>query len=313
MMTHPRSASHLLEKMLSAFSNVEYEHHFFVQAHASFIELVQQGPLKNARQETKDEVMKHWQDGFTNNWEPFFKKAADNNKIAFSHFHPLYSLQPAIASSYLHDEGSAEGYEEFVVKSANGDNHHSSDNPEIIPDAELLVPGTVPLINIRHPALLVPAVSRTIREFFEPSNEFIAYVSTLRWQRLVYDFYVKYGEPKGIKPFVIDADDYQGPNREAYMTKLCDTVGLNSSEIMYSWEKASQEELDKIGSGVAGIKRTILGSNKVIEGLDSKSIDLKAEEAKWEGMFGEAGAKLVKDLVQKTMEDYEYLKARKFT
>ena len=316
LLSHARTACHLLERMLSAQPNVAYASHPFASSWPLVLNTLNEGPLDMATQQSKNELMKSWQAAFTTSLEPFIQRAAEEGKVAFVHFHPHFSLQPALASAYIHGSGDAGEFEAWVVKSSSNESTHSQDNPEVLPDETLLAPGTIPILTIRHPALMVPSIYRANRKVNNDkpvSRETGLYTGTLRWQRLLYDFYVKHGPAHGIKPLIVDADDYQGKGREAFMARLCDAVGLDSKSVQYSWPKATDDDLKAMPPHVAMIKKTILGSDRIIEGLDSTSLDLDVEEAKWSAEFGGQGATEVKDLIKRTMVEYEYLSSRKFT
>ena len=219
-------------------------------------------------------------------------------------------IQPRLASAYVYGD-DPDLNRPWVLQSSTGIGH-TADNPTVLPNHALLAPGTVPIFTIRHPVLMVPSIYRTIREVESTNNEIMIFSSTLRWQRLLHDWYLQHGTAVGIKPLIVDAEDYQGSGCHLFMDRLCDAAGLDKNSVIYSWEKASDNELKSMPSIVAEIKKTILGSSGVIEGLGSASLDLEAEEAKWLELFGLEGQQEIKELVERTMDDYEYLKAHKF-
>ncbi|KAF4443307.1 hypothetical protein F53441_11458 [Fusarium austroafricanum] len=312
LISQPRTACHLLERMLSDQPNVSYASHPFVFGRAPLMQMLEKGPFERASAADIENLKSVWEDGFRANWQPFFAQAAEQKKTAFMHFHPGFSMQPQLASAYVHDKGLID-YEPMVLEMDSPP--HT--NPTVIPDKEMLAPGTVPVLTIRHPALMIPssyrALTKYATELERAGKESIIYACTFRWQRLIYDFYNEHGASRGIEPLIVDADDWQGEGREAFMNGLCAATGLEVKNLLYTWPKASEAEMSEIPWIVGKIKQTILGSVGVIEGLDSKYLDMEKEALKWKEEFGEDGGAMIQDLVARAMDDYQYLKERKFT
>ena len=181
-------------------------------------------------------------------------------------------------------------------------------NITVLPDEFFLHQNTIPVFSIRHPGLMVPSIYRAMsgREFDDSrGNSNIKFSTNLGWSRLLYDWYLS----KGVEPIVADSDDYM--TRQGFMRELCIATGLSPDHVTYSWPKASEDELSQMPQLVAGIKKTLLGSDGVITGMDARNIRLEDEVRKWKDEFGEETAVFLKELVNRAMPHYEYLHERR--
>lgn len=148
-----------------------------------------------------------------------------------------------------------------------------------------------------------------MHELEVPSREAVEFSSSLEWSRMLYDWYAKSGPSHGIEPIIVDADDYMSD--KTYVKALCERVGLDPEAVIYSWPKASEEELNSMIPMVAKIKSTILGSDGLIQGKTAAGFDMAKAEQEWISTYGEEAASKIKQLVEKTMPDYEYMRGRK--
>ncbi|KIK64798.1 hypothetical protein GYMLUDRAFT_39761 [Collybiopsis luxurians FD-317 M1] len=183
-------------------------------------------------------------------------------------------------------------------------------NPTLLPDR--IVATVSPVVIIRHPIFTYPSWVRASSVF--GGNVFDAefsLVGSYRWQRIIYDFYREYydkTDPEGKKdwPIVMDGDKLV-EDTQGQMKKFCELVGLTESEIQYSWDSAGRPP-DRLLTAFMG---TISESTGVIKGPDSLRIpDLDEEVKKWTAEWNEEVAQKVKEAVNSSLEDYEYLRAR---
>ncbi|ETN40086.1 uncharacterized protein HMPREF1541_04361 [Cyphellophora europaea CBS 101466] len=126
---------------------------------------------------------------------------------------------------------------------------------------------------------------------------------------MLYDWYTEKGPSHHVEPIIVDADDYMSDKKT--VEELCKRVGLDSDAIIYTWPKASEEELNSMLPMEAKIKFTILGSDGVIPGRTAAGFDMAKAQQEWISQYGEDGAAEIKGLVERTMLDYENMRARK--
>ncbi|KAJ2991822.1 hypothetical protein NUW58_g2379 [Xylaria curta] len=172
-----------------------------------------------------------------------------------------------------------------------------------------------PTFLIRHPALMIPSLYRTARCGIEldgkgrSKNEPYKVEATLKFVRALFDFYLNHFGKDSEWPVVLDADDIIA--HPELVMKYAELVGLDPGKLRFSWEKASQEQLDKLLSA----EKIMLGSFNASTGVDkgkiAGNIDLNTEAEKWRNEFGEEGGRKMERWVRDAMPDYEYLRSRR--
>lgn len=321
LLTHCRTASHVLQRMLSKQPNTLYGEHWFLLSRMQRRTLLRAGPLAEMDPEIPKEYMRLSDEGFSNFLE-FLADAKRQGKIAFAHTQPHTMLTPELLADHVNGTSTSSPKietQQWMAKSSlswQGEGSGIHTNPLVLPDWVLLRPGTVPIINFCHPLLLCERVYRgftTIPSYqSEKSHKLISVGATLRWQRLTCEWYVENGVPVGIRPIVLDADDYLGPEKESLMHNLCAQVScLDLDSIAYSWPKTTPEELTTIGSEMQQVHQTLLGSDRVMSGYDMRGRDPETEMNSWVEKYGQDEADFIRDLVDKAMPDYEYLRAQR--
>lgn len=208
------------------------------------------------------------------------------------HFHPFFPVPPEKILDYI-----------------NHANHKTApahpENFSIVPDSLLLTPGTVPILNIRHPKLVVPSTWRTLNKMGLPHGagrpNFLIVTSHI-WSRALYDFFLS----KGIEPLVVDADDFM--TSEEFVRHLCSKAGLDPDQAYFSWP--TDGDKDKHHPMYYASQSTLLNSAGPDAALAAKNKDLAKEEAGWAAEFGDDLA-LVQEMVDLAMPHYEYLYERR--
>jgi hypothetical protein len=115
-------------------------------------------------------------------------------------------------------------------------------NPTVLPNDFLKT--LSPVILIRHPAKIIPSfyrVSKATNGVMVFDEDFPAYAS-LRWLRLIFDWYEEYYSISKIeqRPIVIDMEDMiNDPHNIA--EKLCVIIGLDPKYVQYSWAEKTDE------------------------------------------------------------------------
>ncbi|KAG7086337.1 hypothetical protein E1B28_002299 [Marasmius oreades] len=185
-------------------------------------------------------------------------------------------------------------------------------NPTFLPD-RLFVTFT-PILTIRHPCRLIPSLKRAMETIGAPfPNKDSPWDTQFKWQRMVYDCYKAwFSTPEGIEaaggasiakhlPIVVDGDKLVN-DPQGQMETLCQILELDPFGIQYSWDVR-----DSIGhDAFAG---TLSKSTGIIKGKDGsdRTPELDVEMKKWTNAWGEETANGIEILVNKMMEDYEYL------
>ncbi|KAA6412743.1 MAG: hypothetical protein FRX48_03735 [Lasallia pustulata] len=173
----------------------------------------------------------------------------------------------------------------------------------------------LPIILIRHPALMIPSFYRVasrihgarihgarIDDAEFPIN------ATLRWSRLVLDYYVARRRSAG-RPIVIDASSLTGPDTETLMAEVCRIAGLEAQFLQFEWSRPLEEQAGGISEGTKVFREAFLGSTGVLKrGKGTGEVVLPEEVRAWRGEFGDDVAEGILRLVQAAMGDWEYLR-----
>ena len=179
------------------------------------------------------------------------------------------------------------------------------DNPTLIPDSLLLQAGTVPILTIRHPRLVVPSAYRAMQKIVAGAGKPNAFLlACCVWTRWLYDFYITHG----VQPLIVDADDYM--TSEDFVRKLCGRAGLNPGEAVFSWSTTSDEQKESLERPYVEVQTTFMSSTGADPSRAARNVDLKAEEAKWAEEFG-ADLPFIQELVRLSTPHYEYLHERR--
>ncbi|KAJ3740855.1 hypothetical protein DFH05DRAFT_1404964 [Lentinula detonsa] len=190
-------------------------------------------------------------------------------------------------------------------------------NPTLLPDR--IISTLQPVIIIRHPSYTFPSALRASSSYganvFDPD---FAIIASFRWQRVVFDFYREYCERgrklscgRGRWPVVVDGDKLINDTK-GQMTKFCQVVGLEESDIRYSWDphyvkrNAVWDAFTKIAEESTGVIKTSVRIGFLLVALDS-SLDVEEHMKKWTEEWDERVAQQLKKAVEASMEDYEYL------
>ncbi|KAG7086333.1 hypothetical protein E1B28_002296 [Marasmius oreades] len=188
-------------------------------------------------------------------------------------------------------------------------------NPTFLPDR--LFATFTPILTIRHPCRMISSFKRALQAMGAPFPDEDSSMDTqFKWQRMVYDCYKAwFSTPEGIEaaggasiakhlPIVVDGDKLIN-NPQGQMETLCRILGLDPCGIQYSWKARKSMEHDAFGG-------TLGNSTGIIKGKDGsdKTPVLEEEMRKWTEEWGKETADGLMFLVNRTMEDYEYLLKR---
>lgn len=229
------------------------------------------------------------------------------DKIGFAKEHATFALRPQLKyqSNTLHRPYLPPTRPPLLLDGKSA----SSTSPLFLPDEFLS--GTNLIFLIRHPALMIPSYLRVISEGIESISMADA---TLRWSRMVYDWYCQRADEAGRLeadpfPIIIDAADFM--TDPSILRKLCTLTGLDPEKVAYNWPAATEEQ--KAGWLPVSVKmeRTLHDSEGLVREKVVKEVDLEGEVEKWKGEFGEETAEKMERIVRGEMVHYEYLRGKR--
>ncbi len=161
LLTHARTGSHLLERMLSKQPNVSYASHFFARGRPLRVNLLEEGPPEKTSIKHQENLFSTWQEGFSI-CEDFVRQTEERGSVPFVHGHPHFMLSPTLTSRYTYGDACSGSELSWTVLQSRESEAGLRTNPTILPDAFLLQPRTVPIFTIRHPVLMIPSIYRAI-------------------------------------------------------------------------------------------------------------------------------------------------------
>ncbi|PYH75892.1 hypothetical protein BO82DRAFT_359663 [Aspergillus uvarum CBS 121591] len=338
LITYPRTASNLLVKMLSlpdqpnVVSN-ERGGYFFWDAFMNERDTIcsrrpveqwdpsETANLRHAFQQNLDYI------------EATSQAALTQGKVFFAKEHTLWLAEPAAMTQYLatggrsHHPSTRLGVQvpkSYLKASATttttsiSSAAFSSENFTILPDAYLAT--WRPTFLIRHPALVFPSFYRALQgleeeSFCEPRmiEPFLELHATLRWTRLLYDWYCGRGNPRP-PPLLLDAQDVI--HHPEIVAKYCELIGMDPEKVRFTWHQAERrppagEEEDHRARGEAVMLATLNRSTSLLKDRTPAFVDVGAEKVKWEDEFGSRVAQQMGRWVEDAMPDYEYLWRRR--
>lgn len=187
-------------------------------------------------------------------------------------------------------------------------------NPTVLPDSFL--ESMTPLILFRHPALMIPSFYRAAQKgkleisiFDEdwPVN------ASLRWLRLVYDWYARHATGTNTTSVIIVIDSDDLINSPGFTPRLCARLGIDEQKLQTSWEPATEAYRADRGPMVSSFHATLWDSTGIIRSTRRDcEIDISVEREKLRDEFGaEAGMSMAR-YIDLAMEDYLYLRERRF-
>lgn len=164
-----------------------------------------------------------------------------------------------------------------------------------------------PVFLIRHPAQMVESFYRAEARV-HPVNlerkENQTYIS-LGYSRQLYDWYINNSD---IKPIVLEADDVleEGPS----MTRMCEQVGMDPARLVHSWAAKEVKDTD-VNPFLKSYMEGLWQSTGIDKSKMSKGLTVDGKYLQWKNELGDEIADKLRDMVDKAMDDYNYLYARK--
>ncbi|KAJ5354337.1 hypothetical protein N7541_006901 [Penicillium brevicompactum] len=335
LITYPRTASNLFLKMLSldsqtnVVSNEKGGYFFWDAFMTGRISGSTYRPIENWGLEETDRIREAFQKGL-GDLESKSKVAKSEGKIMFAKEHAQWFVNPAEVDKYLSGH-SGPGIMPFEVKFEVPDLIHemrtfSSNNLTILPDEYLRT--WTPTFLIRHPALAFPSFYRSMlnleKEGFASAHEFqpmLKLNSTLRWTRLLYDWYSQNTEPsedlKGSAhyPLLLDAQDII--NHPEVMVQYSELIGMDPTKLKFEWNRDAPgkdpgsecEKNHKTPEEV--MMETLKDSSGLLKEKAPVALDISSEAEKWREEFGNDLGTQMEGWVRSAIPDFEYLRARR--
>ncbi|KAI0438732.1 hypothetical protein F4803DRAFT_533920 [Xylaria telfairii] len=242
------------------------------------------------------------------------KAAEEDGQKIFVKEHVSFLNSPYFEQEYAYGKA-----QDCLLETAQARGHaqstRSSLNLTSLPDEFLKT--WYPTFLIRHPALMFPSLYRTALKGVELDGkgrnqpEPYDVEGTLKFARALYDFYSNHFGVNSQWPILLDADDViASPELVMRYAKI---VGLDPEKLRFSWEKASQEQIDKMRNAEKIMLSSINASTGVDKGKMAGNINIDTEAEKWRKEFGEEGGNKLERWVRGAMSDYEYLRSKRLT
>jgi hypothetical protein len=205
LITHPRTASNLLVRMLALDDQPAVQKHedsigkgyFFFSAAKLEITLGLRGKNTNAWTEDQKQQMKEKNQECFDNMEKYLATAEADDKIAFIKEHSVLLMEPTAKNRSLFGQVSTPDFPWTVQVPAKYGSKltRSPLNQTLFPDEFL---GTwLPTFLVRHPALVFPSQYRAGRDIKTldtnaKDTSQLDVMFTFRWTRSLYDFWSEY-------------------------------------------------------------------------------------------------------------------------
>ncbi|KAL2206765.1 hypothetical protein CC79DRAFT_1385944 [Sarocladium strictum] len=312
LITQPRTASHLLVKIL----NLEGQNARIVPDYGYFFL-----PLHQKRYAIHDRLMKDWTEEETknilavaqecfDNLQQYAEDAEKEGQLAVFKEHSLLMTHPFFHAEQIHGEGTMVDEPTPLVGRDGATGTRSKFNKTCLSDEFLLT--WRPTFLIRHPAMVITSMYRAAIHagFKRESNEPHVSERTYFWTRSLYDFYASSSDTDSPFPIILDADDIM--TSPELMTAYSRTAGFNPDQLRFQWDKVSDEALAEMSQ----IRRHMQSSLHASSGINMSKIagdlDIDKEAAEWRKEFGEEGGRNLEGWVRAAMPDYEYLRERRF-
>jgi hypothetical protein len=190
-----------------------------------------------------------------------------------------------------------------VIKAVDEGNVPPPGNCTMIPADLLLRPGTVPILLIRDPRVVIPSAVQVLGKMNVPHaggrTNFIEVTSHV-WTRLIYDFFISHG----VQPLVVDADDIM--TGQDFVRNLCTRAGLDPAQAVFEWSVVSPAEKEKIHPMQWASQSTLYESSGLRPELAAKNRDLDAEMKRWEDDFP-GDAETMREMLELATPNYQYL------
>ncbi|OBS24678.1 hypothetical protein FPOA_05218 [Fusarium poae] len=317
LLTSPRTASNLLVKMLNLDEQGVRPSHNGGYFYLPTVEkhfLLERKPMDTWTEEEKASV-----DGIiqqsSQRFLEYIAAAEQEGQKIFVKEHSIMLNHPRVENHYLH--GSKEdcditGATPISIKGIP-EPTRSRLNLTLFPDEFLKT--WKPTFLIRHPALMISSLYRTCQGpmdfngIHRPKQEPCTAELSMRWHRTLYQFFAEHFANDSVWPIVLDADDIM--TSPQLVSKYAKLAGLDDSKVIRSWDKAGDQEVNKMSTVEQRMLSSINASTTIDNSKIAGNVDIDKEVAKWTKEFGEGEAKKLEKWVRDVMPDYEFMHSKR--
>ncbi|UPL02781.1 hypothetical protein LCI18_013715 [Fusarium solani-melongenae] len=306
LVTSPRTASNLLVRILNFEGQgarpIKSSGYFWLPSIPKRY-AVQGKPMSEWTTEEKKDIDEVEQQCFDNLLD-YINKAEIECQLVLFKEHALLLNHPFFESEFAHGKGTTIG-EPTVL----GSGTRSSLNKTVLSDEFLKT--FKPTFLIRHPALSLASMYRAARSdvFGRTDKQPSIIERSSIWNRTLFDFYEADHNNSGERPLVLDADDMM--TSPELMSKYARLAGLDPDKLVFSWERASQEELSSMSAMARMMLSSLSASDSVNLDKVAGNLDIAKEAAKWRAEFGDEDGSKLESWVRAAMSDYEYIRSKR--
>ncbi|OCL01739.1 hypothetical protein AOQ84DRAFT_350244 [Glonium stellatum] len=322
LLTHPRTASNLLTRILAlddqtdVLSSGRQEGNFFfdVMALRWFKPGLPSRHINTWTQEERQKLRHAYQSCFEA-VENHAGRAESLGKSVFVKEHVPWLCEPVTETRFIFGNDSVN--EPVWMVETNLGRTRTESNETVLPDEFLQI--WCPTFLIRHPALVFPSLYRTAigiqgTEAARNDEGVHKLEMTVRCSRRLYDWYLKRlsSDNEGaneVWSINLDADDVM--TEPKVILRYAEIIGFDPTKLRFSWGEASKEDLNQMGKAETRMRSTLIASTGIVEGKTAANLNLDEEARKWRIEFGEDMGGKVEGWVREAMPDCECIKERR--
>ncbi|KAF9264406.1 hypothetical protein L218DRAFT_1027970 [Marasmius fiardii PR-910] len=159
-------------------------------------------------------------------------------------------------------------------------------NPTLLPDRFFF--SFTPIITIRHPARVIASFLQAYNHYGDDHShpDFVVYDESFRLERLMFDLLKRFGRV----PIVIDGDKLVA-DPQGQMKKVCERLGIDESQIQYTWDPPGELEHTTAGEAFLGNFNRSIGV--VPDPITAKPVEMKEEVERWAKDWNEETARIL--------------------
>ncbi|KAK4635689.1 Pyrrolopyrazine biosynthesis cluster protein F [Fulvia fulva] len=297
LFSHPRTASNLLTRMLSAQPDWQVSDYLFFDAFQYTRDAFWGVDLDDAPVSARQEHDKLMDQGHERLGEVLCSSLADRKHLLLKDHAHL--VQP-VETTYDDTETAPTAQLNSTIGSYA---QTWRTNPTVFSDSLML--SWTPIILIRNPILIFESWLRAEGDPYpDLESQYANIYTTLRFQRYIFDWYASHPDTP-LEPIVLDADDVI--ERQHVVEKLCDAIGMDKEKLLYTWESTPMPAKFQANERFKRFLQSIQNSTGVDRSKVSGNVTLDDREEQWRETFGWDRALTLARRVRESWPDYEYL------
>lgn len=209
----------------------------------------------------------------------------------------MFMVDPTLISADVHGGTNPVGL--FTANLVGESTPRPKTNPTVLPDA--LLNAFQPIFVIRHPALAIPSYVRVVGKW----DVGVRAEATQKYSKQLYDWFSSRRRPSNSEILLIDSDDVL--TNPTILQKVCQATGLDSNEITYSWNVATEEDKKAMLPIALKMEKNLHDSTGIVEGTLGRDINITDEVNKWKTEFGNETAIGMAEMLERELVYYTYL------